>query len=127
MSVHRSPGICLTAEKTLARRPSDEGVVRPVIASNGVHFLQVRSVGSHNTSGKEKEGIKESTGMSRPRPLSPKGKHINIWYKIVTQKSMVIVSVQKILVFFLAILQKQYCDAVNRTHVGGKKCNELVW
>ena len=49
-AVHKSPGICLTAEenpqKTSARRPSDEGVVRLVIASIGVSFLQVRSVGN---------------------------------------------------------------------------------
>ena len=43
-------------------RPSDEGVVRSVIASNGVPFLQMRSVGSHSTSGNEKEGNKEGTG-----------------------------------------------------------------
>ena len=53
-TVHRSPGIYLAAEenpqKTSARRQSDEGVVRPVIASNGVPFLQMRSVGSPSTS-----------------------------------------------------------------------------
>ena len=68
MAVHRSPGICLTAEKnpqkTSARRPSDEGAVRPVIASNGVPFLQMRSVGSHSTSGREKEGKNERIGVS---------------------------------------------------------------
>ena len=32
-------------QKTSARRPSDGGPVRPVIASNGVPFLQMRSVG----------------------------------------------------------------------------------
>ena len=40
-------------------RESDEGAVRPVIASNGVPFLQMRSVGSHSRSGREKEGNKE--------------------------------------------------------------------
>ena len=59
-AVHRSSGICLTAEenpqKTSARRPSDEGSVRPVTASNGVPFLQIRSIGYHSTSGREKEG-----------------------------------------------------------------------
>ena len=53
-AVHRSPGIRLTAEenpqKTSVRRPSNEGTVRSVIASNGVPFLQMRSVGSHSTS-----------------------------------------------------------------------------
>ena len=37
-AVHRSPGICLKPRKTpktSAMRPSDEGAVRPVIASNG--------------------------------------------------------------------------------------------
>ena len=60
-AVHRSPGICLTAEQNPIK-PSDEGAVRPVIASNGVHFLQMRSVGSHSTSGREKEGNKERAG-----------------------------------------------------------------
>ena len=45
--------------KTSARRPSDEGPVRPVIASNGVPFLQMRSAGSHSASEREKEGNKE--------------------------------------------------------------------
>ena len=38
------------------------GAVRPVIVSNEVPFLQMRSVGSHSTSGREKEGIKERIG-----------------------------------------------------------------
>ena len=49
-------------QKTSARRPSDEVAVRPVIASNGVPFLKMRSVGSHSTSGREKEGNKERAG-----------------------------------------------------------------
>ena len=49
-------------QKTSTRRPSDEGAVRPVIASNGLPFLQMRSVGSHSTSGREKEGKKERVG-----------------------------------------------------------------
>ena len=39
--------------------PSDEGAVPPVIALNGDPYLQIRSVGSHRTSGMEKEGKKE--------------------------------------------------------------------
>jgi hypothetical protein len=35
--------------------------VKPVIASNGVHYLQMRLVGSHSTSGRKKEGRKEIT------------------------------------------------------------------
>ena len=46
-AVHRSPGI---AEDNLSR-PSGEGTMRPVIASNGVP-LQMRSVGSHSTPGR---------------------------------------------------------------------------
>ena len=49
------------SQKTSTKRPSDEGAVRPVIPSNGVPFLQMRSVGSH-TSEREKEEIKERTG-----------------------------------------------------------------
>jgi hypothetical protein len=33
--------------------------VRPVIASNGIPYLQMRSVGSHSTSGMEKDGEKK--------------------------------------------------------------------
>ena len=36
--------------------------VWPVIASNGVPYFQMSSVGSHNTSGREKEGKNERTG-----------------------------------------------------------------
>ena len=46
--------------------PPDEGAVRPVIASNGVPFLQMRSVGSHSKSGREKEGNNE--GMESVNP-----------------------------------------------------------
>ena len=41
------------------RKTSDEGAVRPVIVSNEVPFLQMRPVGSHSTSEREKEGNKE--------------------------------------------------------------------
>ena len=65
----RSPGIYRKAEKknqkTLARRPSDEGAVRPVIASNGVPYLEMMSVGSHSTSGREKKGKKEMARKGR--------------------------------------------------------------
>jgi hypothetical protein len=40
----------LQLRKTSARRP-DEGAVQPVIPSNGVPFLQMRSVGSRSTPG----------------------------------------------------------------------------
>ena len=36
--------------------------VQPVIPSNVVSYLQMRSVGSHSRSEREKEGIKEGMG-----------------------------------------------------------------
>jgi hypothetical protein len=36
--------------------------VRPVIASNGIPFLQMMSVGLHSTSGREKERKMKRTG-----------------------------------------------------------------
>ena len=67
-AVHRSPGICLKAEEC-PRKPQlgdrlKKGDVRPVIASNVVPFLQMRSVGSHSTSGREKGGKKKRTGKA---------------------------------------------------------------
>ena len=50
-AVHRSHGICCKLRKTSARK-----AVQPVIASNGVNFLQMKPVGSHSTSGREKGG-----------------------------------------------------------------------
>ena len=44
--------------ETSARRPSIKAV-RPVIALNGVPYLQMRSVGSHSTSGRDKKEEKE--------------------------------------------------------------------
>jgi hypothetical protein len=68
-AVHRSPDFCLTAEENRGKPQLGDllmkGAVRPVIASNGVPFLQMRSVGSHTTSGSDKEGIKERTGYVR--------------------------------------------------------------
>ena len=60
-AVHRFPGICPRAEGNPGK-PPDEQAVRPVIASNGTPFLQMRSVGSHSTPGREKEGIEKMTG-----------------------------------------------------------------
>ena len=36
--------------------------VLPVTVSNGILYLQMRSVGSHRTFGREEEGKKEGTG-----------------------------------------------------------------
>ena len=58
-AVLRSHGICLTIEENpgkLQLGDSDVGAVRPVIASNGVPYLQMSSVGLHSSSGREKEG-----------------------------------------------------------------------
>ena len=52
--MHRSPGIYLTAEENLAK--PQLGDRRSVIASHWIPNLQMRSVGSHNVSGSEKEG-----------------------------------------------------------------------
>jgi hypothetical protein len=51
-AVHRSPDICLIAQE------SPENLNQEIVdigCANG-HFLQMRSVGSHSTSGREKEG-----------------------------------------------------------------------
>ena len=54
------PGLCTDLwtfalkETTYARRPLMKAL-RPIIASNGVSYLQMRSLGSHSTSEMEKE------------------------------------------------------------------------
>ena len=53
--VYRSPGIFLMTEEMKA--------VLPVIASNGVPYLKMSSVGSQSTSGRVKEEKKERTGL----------------------------------------------------------------
>ena len=58
-AVYRSPGICLTVEKIPGKPQLGDHLmkaVRPVIASKGVPYLQMRSVRLHSTSGREKEG-----------------------------------------------------------------------
>ena len=55
-AVHRSPDIYITAEENPEKNSATSQsmkVVRPVIASNGVPYLQVKSVGSHSISGRE--------------------------------------------------------------------------
>ena len=64
-AVHRYPGICLTAEENPRKPQLGDRLMKrlkPVIASNGVPFLQIRSIESHSTSGREKEKNKERTG-----------------------------------------------------------------
>ena len=56
-AVHRSSGICLTSEENPGKPQLGESpwTMRPVIASNEVPYLQMRSVGLHSMSGIEKE------------------------------------------------------------------------
>ena len=58
-TVHRSPGICLTAKENPIKPQLGDRLIkrRPIIVSNGIPFLQMRSVRSHSTSGREKGGI----------------------------------------------------------------------
>ena len=72
-AVHRFPGISLTAEKTPGKPQFDEGTLRPVIASNGVPFLQMRSVGSHRMSVREKEGKYEGSILAYVAILTKTG------------------------------------------------------
>ena len=67
-AVYRSPGICLRAEEN-PRKPQlgDRQMKGLCDQSNGVPFLQMRSVGSNSTSGKEKEGDTERTLFGRSR------------------------------------------------------------
>ena len=57
-------------QKTSARTSSDEGAVRPVIGSNGVPFSQMRSVGSHSTSGREKARAGWTLPDSKDHPFN---------------------------------------------------------
>ena len=60
-AVHKSPGICLTVEENPenpVRRPSMMAK-QSLIASNRVPSLQLRSIGSHSTLGREKGGKKQ--------------------------------------------------------------------
>ena len=57
--MHRYHGICLMAEENTGKAQLGDrqmNAMRSVIASNGGSYLQMRSVGSHSTSGIEEEG-----------------------------------------------------------------------
>ena len=67
-SMPRSPDIYLTAKENLGKPQLEYRlmkVLRPVIASNGVPYLQTRSIGSHSTSWREK-GRKKKGGVVYP-------------------------------------------------------------
>ena len=60
-TVQSSPGICLIAEENPRKPQLGDRIMKRLCdqpASNGVSFLHMRLVGSHSTSGREKEGIK---------------------------------------------------------------------
>jgi hypothetical protein len=64
-AVHRSPGICFTAEEN-PRKPQlgnrlMKGLCDQSLPQMG-SLLQMRTVGLHSTSGREKEGNKERMG-----------------------------------------------------------------
>ena len=65
-AVQRSPGICLTAEETPGKPQLGDHPIKGLCDQSspqmGSFFLQMRSVGSHSTSEREKEGVKERTG-----------------------------------------------------------------
>ena len=60
--MHRCPGVYLTAEENIGKPQLGDRLmkaVRPVITSNGIPYLLIRSVGLHSMSEREKEGNKE--------------------------------------------------------------------
>ena len=64
-TVHRSPGIYLTAEKNPGNHSYETVRLRGCATSHRLKwdpFLQMRLIGSHSTSGREKEGKKERNG-----------------------------------------------------------------
>ena len=68
-AVHRSPGICLTAEENPGK-PQLGGLLMKGLCDQPSPqmeclLLQMRSVGSHSTSMREKEGKKERTHGGR--------------------------------------------------------------
>ena len=65
-NLHRSPGICLTAEEKPGKRQLGDRLikaVRPIIASNGAPYLPMKSVRSNRTSGRAKEAKKERSEL----------------------------------------------------------------
>ena len=59
-AVHRSPCICLTAEENSGKSQLGDSLMKAVwsvIASNGIPYLQMMSVGSRSTLKRQKEGV----------------------------------------------------------------------
>ena len=67
-AVHTSPGIYLKAEGNPGKpQLGDKSMkaMRPFIYSNGIPYLQMRSVGSHRTAGREKDRRKDARKDAR--------------------------------------------------------------
>ena len=64
-AVHRSPGICLMAEENPGKPELGDRPMKGMSDQSSPQmgpFFQMRSVGSHSTSGREREGKKERMG-----------------------------------------------------------------
>ena len=65
-AVHRSPGICLTSEENPGKSELGDRLMKRLcdqsLSQMGSLTSQIRSVESHSTSGREKEGNKEWGG-----------------------------------------------------------------
>ena len=61
-AVHRSAGICLTAEEKPRKSQLGDRVMKG-LCNQSSPFIQMRSVGSHSTSGRKEEGKKEGRGF----------------------------------------------------------------
>ena len=67
-AVHRSPGICLRAEENPRKPQLGDRLMKGLCdqsSSQMGSLPTMRSVGSHSTSGREKEGKKERTGSGQ--------------------------------------------------------------
>ena len=67
-TLNRYPGIYLTAEENLGKPQLGEllmEAVQIVIASNGILYFQMLSLGLHSNSAREKEEKREGLGKER--------------------------------------------------------------
>jgi hypothetical protein len=67
-SVHRSSGLCLTAEEKPRKPQLGDRLMKRLCDQSSPQMgslLQIRSVGSHTTSEREKEGKNVRTGWDR--------------------------------------------------------------
>ena len=69
--MHKSPGIYLTTEENPGKLQLENRLMKtvsPIIASNEVPYLQMRSVGAQRTSGRVKKGGKNE-GSNKECPV----------------------------------------------------------